>query len=85
MKKAMYKRYENIKPIGTQAFTNNFGIAIFEPDEHDKYNCDFVAAWSTCDYMYGYHRHKIYFTNTERAYIRKGGIRIYLDEVMRCI
>ena len=86
MEKAMYKRYAEVVPIGTYAFCNTFGILVFEPDEVDKYkeNCDLVCAWSNCsENVYGYHRHKIHYTTAGRAYIRKGSLKIYLDEIMR--
>lgn len=82
---AMYKRYENVTPMGVQAFCNTFGIAIFEPDEIDKYKegCELVAAWSTTQGLHGFHKHQIFYSTSGRAFIRKGSLRIYLDEVMR--
>ena len=82
----MYKRYKDTVPIGTMAFCNTFGIAIFEPDDTDRYkdNCDLVAAWwSAGNDYHGFHRHKIHYSYGARPYIRKGSLRIYLDEVMR--
>lgn len=80
----MYKRYENATPIGVQAFCNTFGIAIFEPDEIDRYKegCDVVAAWADENY-HGFHKHQIFYSTSGRAFIRKGSLRIYLDEVMK--
>lgn len=82
----MYKRYKKSKPAGTMAFCNTFGIAIWDPDDEDrnKDNCDLIAAWWSADSNYlGFHRHKIYYTQGARPYIRKGEMRIYLDEVTR--
>lgn len=81
---AMYKRYENVKPIGMICISNTFGAVVFNPDETDKHNdnCDLIVAWANGERMWGYHKHVIYFTSTGRAYIRKGSLRIYLDEVM---
>ncbi len=86
MNKPIYQRYANTKPIGTMAFCNTFGIAIWEPDDIDQWkdNCDLIAAWShgCTDYDH-FHKHMIHYTESDRAYIRKGSLRIYLDEIMR--
>lgn len=81
----MYSRYESKTPIGVMAFTNCFGVAIYEPEEEDRYkdNCDLIAAWTSTDSLTGFHKHKIHYTENGRSYIRKGSLRIYLDEVMR--
>ena len=44
---ARHERYKNVTPIGVMAFCNTFGIAVFEPDDIDRYedNCDLIAAW----------------------------------------
>ena len=85
MEKAMYKRYADIEPIGAIAFCNTFGMVVFEPDEMDKYNdnCDLICAWSNGENRWGYHRHKIHYSASGKAYIRKGSLRIYMDEIMR--
>jgi hypothetical protein len=84
----MHKRYENITPIGSMAFCNTFGVLIYEPDEIDKYkdNCELIAAWANVASgdVYGFHKHKIHYSTSGRPFIRKGSLRIYLDEVMRC-
>lgn len=81
---ARYQRYKDIQPIGVMAFCNTFGIAIFEPDVIDRYedNCDLIAAWSSEESYHNYHKHKIHYTSAGRGYIRKGSLRIYLDEMM---
>ncbi len=79
----MYKRYANNKPMGTYTLTNCFGLVVFEPDEIDKYDCELVCAWWSTEGMYGFHKHMIHYTALGRGFIRKGGTRIYLDEVMR--
>lgn len=83
--KTMHERYENVTPMGTMAFCNTFGIAIFEPDEVDRYkdNCDLIAAWHNGEGYYNFHKHMVHYTESGRAYIRKGSLRIYLDEVTR--
>lgn len=84
MKQAMYKRYENVIPIGTMHFTNTFGVYVYNPDQIDKYGCDLVVAWHNGQYAYGYHKHMIHYTSNGRAYIRKGSMRIYLDQIVKC-
>ena len=81
---ARHERYKDIQPIGVMAFCNIFGIAIFEPDVIDRYedNCDLIAAWSSEEGYHNYHKHKIHYTSVGRGYIRKGSLRIYLDEMM---
>lgn len=87
--KSMHERYKNVTPIGTMVFCDTFHIAIFEPDEIDRYknNCDLIAAWgwynSDGKHYYNFHKHMIHYTESGRAYIRKGGLRIYLDEITR--
>lgn len=83
--KAMHERYENVTPMGTMALCNTFGIAIFEPDEVDRYkdNCDLIAAWHNGECYYNFHKHMVHYTESGRAYIRKGSLRIYLDEITR--
>lgn len=82
----MYKRYQNKQPIGVYTLCNTVGVLFFEPDENDKYNdnCDVIAAYAS-ETRWGFHRHKIHYNSTGRAYIRKGSYRIYLDEVIRYI
>lgn len=82
---ARYERYKNIEPIGAMAFCNTFGIVIFEPDDIDQWkdNCDLIAAWSSEEGYHNYHKHKIHYTESGRGYIRKGSLRIYLDEIFR--
>ena len=82
-KQAMYIRYGDKNPIGAMHFTNCFGVLIYEPDEFDKYDCDLVCCWCSTDSKYGFHRHQIHYTTSGRDYIRKGSLRIYLDEIMR--
>lgn len=81
---ARHERYKDIQPIGSMAFCNTFGIAVFEPDVIDRYedNCDLIAAWSSEEGYHNYHKHKIHYTESGRGYIRKGSLRIYLDEMM---
>lgn len=83
MKIPMYKKYELEKPIGAISLSNTFGLLIFNPDEEDKYSCDLIVAWCNTESTWDYRKHKIYYSDSGRAYIRKRSMCIYLDEVIR--
>lgn len=72
--------YRNAAPVGVVALSSFGGLAVLEVMEGDGV---LVAAW---DFGAGYdkiRRHKIQETTGGRAFIRKGGRRFYLDEIMR--
>lgn len=75
----LYKQYENAAPIGVYALDNFGGLAILDiiGDE-----CA-VCAWSFGDGYQDIRRHKINYTYTGRAYVRKGKRRYYFDQIMR--
>lgn len=83
MKEAMYKRYANQKPVGAAYISGTFGLQVYEPDENDKYDCDYVCSWYNGENEWGFHKHMVHYSTSGRAFIRKGSLRIYLDEVMR--
>ena len=83
MKKAMYKRYSNQKPVGAAYISGTFGLLVYEPDENDKYDCDYVCSWHSGENEWGFHKHMVHFSTSGRAFIRKGSLRIYLDEIMK--
>lgn len=81
---ALYKTYQNRRPCGSVALSNCFGLLVFEPTEEDKPDTDFITAWCSVDVpAWGFHRNKLHYTASGRAYLRKGGFRFYLDEIMR--
>lgn len=82
-KEAMYKRYKNVTPLGTVCLCNALGVQVYEPDEVDKYDCDYVCSWHNGENEWGFHKHMVHYSTAGRAFIRKGSLRIYLDEVMR--
>lgn len=83
MKEAMYKRYANQKPVGATYISGTFGLQVYEPDENDKYDCDYVCSWHNGENEWGFHKHMVHYSTSGRAFIRKGSLRIYLDEVMK--
>lgn len=78
----MYKRYADCKPVGTAYISGTFGLIVYEPDENDKFDCDFICSWHNGETEWGHHKHKIHLNNG-RPFIRKGNLRIYMDEIMR--
>ena len=83
MRVPMYKRYESKQPIGAISLCNTFGLLVFNPDDEDKCSCDLIVAYNNGERTWSYHKHKIHYSTAGRAYIRKGLMRVYLDEVMR--
>ena len=84
-KEAMYKRYKNAMPIGTVHLSNTFGLQVYEPDENDKYDCDYVCSWCNGKNEWGFHKHMVHYSTAGRAFIRKGSLRIYLNLVIRTL
>lgn len=84
MRQALYKTYGNRRPCGAVSLSNCFGLLVYEPTEEDSADSEFITAWSGSDSQaWGYHRNKIHYTSSGRAYLRKGSLRFYLDEIMR--
>ena len=82
--KALYKRYETAAPVGVVALSNCFGLLIFEPQDEDRADTDYITAWSGSEGQRGgFHRNRGQYTTSGRAYINKGHSRYYLDEIMR--
>lgn len=80
MTEPLYKQYEHAHPIGIYPMCNFGGLVILDIIEH----ADTVIA--AFDFGTGYQkirRHKIYYSDTGRAYIRKNSTRYYFDNVMK--
>lgn len=72
------ERYKNAAPVGVYTVNNFGGLAIL----------DIGGETATAAYHFGekyesIRRHKIYYTYTGRAYIRKSGRRYYFDQIIR--
>ena len=81
---ALYKRYETAAPVGAVALSNCFGLLVFEPQDEDRADTDYITAWSGSEgQRWGFHRNRVQYTISGRAYINKGHSRYYLDEIMR--
>ena len=83
MKKPLYKEYADRRPVGSVCLCNTFGVLVYEPTPEDANNTDYITAWSGTDRAYGFHRNKVHYTAAGRGYLRKGSLRLYLDEIMR--
>ena len=80
----LYKRYETAAPVGAVALSNCFGLLLFEPQDEDRADTDYITAWSGSEgQRWGFHRNRVQYTTSGRAYINKGHSRYYLDEIMR--
>ena len=80
---SLKSRYYNNAPIGCYAMTNNTGILFYLPDTDDEFECDLICAWYCGDTLHSFHKHRVYYSPTGRAYIRKSGARFYLDNATR--
>ena len=74
----LYKQYENAAPVGVYVLNNWGGLAVLDITDETA-----VCAWSYGDGYKSTRRHKIHYTYTGRAYIRKGGNRFYFDQIIR--
>ena len=74
----LYKYVNSTRPAGVHALSTFFGVAVFEISGDE---C--IAAWHDGNNYSGAHRHVIYYSDSGREYIKKGGRRYYLDEFMR--
>lgn len=82
--KALYKVYGDRRPCGAVTLSNCFGLLVFEPTEEDRPDTDFITAWSDTEgKTWGFHRNKVHYIPSGRAYLRKGSLRFYFDEILR--
>jgi hypothetical protein len=81
MKIPLYKEYEKTAPVGVCCMSNHGGLEILHIDDREEIA---VACfnWGTGRQMI--RRHKIGWTESGRAYIRKQGYRFYFDQIARC-
>ena len=71
-------RYKSATPIGVYTICNFGGLAILSMEAETA-----VAAFNWGNGYEEVRRHKIFYTYTGRAYIRKRGRRYYFDQIMR--
>ena len=71
--------YKNAAPVGVYNICNFGGLAILDIISDETA----VAAWHYGDGFESIRRHKILYTYTGRAYIRKRGQRYYFDQIIR--
>ena len=80
MQTTLKKQYENAAPVGVYPICNFGGLAILAIDDASE---KAICAWSFGNGYENVRRHRIQYTYTGRAYIRKGGRRYYFDQIMR--
>lgn len=84
MNNSMYKRYADKTPVAVHNIAAFAGIALFEPDEIDKYNgAEIVSALYNGEKYTNFHKHEIKYSPSGRAYIYKTGGKMFLDTFMR--
>lgn len=77
---ALYKEYENTKPVGVLPLSNWGGLEIL------NINCeDCIACFNWGHGRELIRKHNLIYTASGRVYIRKMGKRYYLDEIMRTV
>lgn len=72
------EKFQNADPIGIYPICNYGGLAILSVDDEKA-----VAAYNFGEGNKQIRTHKIYYTFTGRAYIRKNRQRYYFDQIMR--
>lgn len=72
------EQFKNAAPIGIYTLCNFGGLAILSIEDENA-----ITAFDFGDGYTQTRRHKIYYTYTGRAYIRKRGRRYYFDQITR--
>ena len=72
------EKYKNADPVGVYVMNNFGGLVILDMDSEQA-----TAAYHFGEKYENIRRHKIHYTYTGRAYIRKSGRRYYFDQIMR--
>lgn len=78
MKNTLYSYVNSTAPAAAIALCNTFGAAVW-----DVSGDECIAAWTNGEYYTGAHRHMIHYSTAGRPFIRKGSLRLYLDEFVR--
>ena len=76
----LYKFVQREKPNGVMTMCNTFGVAVWLNDPRGE-NC--VAAWHNGTQYYNAHNHMIHYSYSGRPFIKKGNLRLYLDQFLR--
>ena len=78
--------YGNRKPDGIYSLTYFVSLLVYYPVSEDEHgmDADFVTAWDYNGKRTDFHRSRVHYLQSGRAYIRKGKSRkIYLDQIIR--
>lgn len=78
---SIYKDYVNARTIAVIPLSNHGGLEILESGT----NCDdqLLACFNFGNGREYFHFHNVHCTPSGRAFIRKMGVRYYLDQMMR--
>lgn len=79
--KTKYAKYENIPAIGAFPISNYGGLEILAIGY--DINDYVIACFNYGDGRKDIRRHKIQVSNSGRLFIRKYGVRYYLDQIMK--
>lgn len=82
------KDYANPKITAVYPLTNSASVVVVEPStDDDKIDVEcgifLITAMAVGDKLSDFRRSKIHIDNKGRAFIRKGKLVIYLDEIQR--
>ena len=76
------KRYADSKAIGVFPMSNWGGLEVLDIVDKDGHVA-LVACFNWGTGRQHIRRHKVFYTQSGRDYIRKNGQRFYLDNIMR--
>lgn len=79
----LYKQYEHAQPIGAHTMCNTFALVILDIDERADIAVSAFTNPSGAPGYWNIRRHAIHYSPSGRAFIRKGDMRFYFDEIMR--
>lgn len=74
------EKHKNAAPVGVYTMCNFGGLVILDIDDNAE---TATAAFHFGEKYENIRRHKINYTFTGRAYIRKGGRRYYFDQIIK--
>ena len=80
----LYKRYAETEPCGFYCICNWGGLEILDIDACEGEYGTVVACYNFGSGRQQIRHHKIQVTTAGRPFIRKRGIRYYLDQIEKC-
>ena len=79
----LYKQYQDKKPIGVMSLCSTFGCMIYAI-EHGPDDIA-ITAWTNPENAekWEFHRNRIHYTQSGKAFIRKCQLRLYMTDFAR--